>query len=151
MKFVRDRTIPIILSSGKNILKCLKSFNIGYNNLGTRQIQCRLGSKVCLFIVTNVNKKSFLFWKHLKTHFRITIPIKGCFSFMWCKTLQTRKWVCKNYVFQCNRITGSRALMIGQTSAVNTDAESSNLMEITVFDGKTVAQATEFPSRDQSV
>ena len=27
----------------------------------------------------------------------------------------------------------SRALMIAQTSAVNTDAESGNLMEITVF------------------
>ena len=34
--------------------------------------------------------------------------------------------------------------MIAQTSAVNTDAESGNLMEITVFDGKTVAQATAF-------
>ena len=32
--------------------------------------------------------------------------------------------------------------MIAQTSAVNTEAESGNLMEITVFDGKTVAQAT---------
>ena len=31
--------------------------------------------------------------------------------------------------------------MIAHTSAVNTDAESGNLMEITVFDGKTVAQA----------
>ena len=37
--------------------------------------------------------------------------------------------------------------MIAQTSAVNTDAESGNLMEITVFDGKTVAQATAFPSQ----
>ena len=36
----------------------------------------------------------------------------------------------------------SRALMIAQNSAVNTDAESGNLMEITLFDGKTVAQAT---------
>ena len=40
----------------------------------------------------------------------------------------------------------SRALMIAQTSAVNTDAESGNLIDITVFDGKTVAQATAFPS-----
>ena len=45
----------------------------------------------------------------------------------------------------------SRALMIAQTSAVNTDAESGNLMEITVIDGKTVAQATAFPSREPSV
>ena len=36
----------------------------------------------------------------------------------------------------------SRALMIAQISAVNMDAESGNY---TVFDGKTVAQATEFP------
>ena len=41
--------------------------------------------------------------------------------------------------------------MIAQTSAVNTDAESGNLMEITVFDGKTVVQATAFPSREPSV
>ena len=45
----------------------------------------------------------------------------------------------------------SRALMIAQTSAVTTDAESGNLMEITVFDGKTVAQPTSFPSREPSV
>ena len=38
--------------------------------------------------------------------------------------------------------------MIAQTSAVNTDDESGNFMEITVFDGKTVAQATAFPSRE---
>ena len=36
--------------------------------------------------------------------------------------------------------------MIAQTSAVNTDAESGNLMEITVFDGNIIAQATAFPS-----
>ena len=32
--------------------------------------------------------------------------------------------------------------MIAQTSAVNMNAESGNLMKITVSDGKTVAQAT---------
>ena len=31
------------------------------------------------------------------------------------------------------------------------DAESGNLMEIMEYDGKTVAQATEFPSREPSV
>ena len=41
--------------------------------------------------------------------------------------------------------------MFAQTSALNMDAESGHLMEITVFDGKTVAQATEFPSREPSV
>ena len=45
----------------------------------------------------------------------------------------------------------SRALMIAQISAVKIDAESGNLMENSVSDGKTVAQATEFPSRDPSV
>ena len=36
--------------------------------------------------------------------------------------------------------------MIAQISAINMDAESVNLVEITVSDGKTVAQAREFPS-----
>ena len=37
--------------------------------------------------------------------------------------------------------------MIAQTSAVNMDAESGNLVEITMSDGKTVTQATEFPTK----
>ena len=41
--------------------------------------------------------------------------------------------------------------MSAQTSAVNMDAESGNLMDITVFDGKTVGQGTAFPSREPSV
>ena len=41
--------------------------------------------------------------------------------------------------------------MIPQISAVNMDAELGNLMEIMVFDGKTVAQATEFPFCEPSV
>ena len=45
----------------------------------------------------------------------------------------------------------SRALMIAQISTLKMDAESGNLMEIMVFDGKTVAQATEFPSHEPSV
>ena len=45
----------------------------------------------------------------------------------------------------------SRVLMIAQTSAVNMDAESGNLMEITMSDGITVTQATIFPSREPSV
>ena len=50
MKLVRDGTIPVILPSGKHILvNTMFKINIGYTNLGTRQIQCRLGSKVCLF------------------------------------------------------------------------------------------------------
>ena len=54
MKLVHDHTIPIILPSGKNILAdTMFKITIGYTNLGTRQIQCRLGSKVCLFIALN--------------------------------------------------------------------------------------------------
>ena len=41
--------------------------------------------------------------------------------------------------------------MIAQISAVKMDAESSNLIEITVFVGKTVEQATELPSCEPSV
>ena len=54
MKLVRDRTIPIMLPSGKNILAdTMFKITIGYTNLGTRQIQYRLCSKVCLFIALN--------------------------------------------------------------------------------------------------
>ena len=45
----------------------------------------------------------------------------------------------------------SRALMFAQTSAVNTDAESGNLIEITVFDENTLGQATTVKFRDPSV
>ena len=41
--------------------------------------------------------------------------------------------------------------MIAQISVVKIDAESGNLKENSVSDGKTVVQATEFPSRDPSV
>ena len=51
MKLVRNFTIPINLPSGNNILvNMLFKINIGYTNLDTRQIQSRLGSRVCLFI-----------------------------------------------------------------------------------------------------
>ena len=45
----------------------------------------------------------------------------------------------------------SRILKTTQVSAVNLDAESSNLMEITAFDGNTVAHATQLQSRQPSV
>ena len=45
MKLVQDRTVPIILPSGKNILvDTMFKIIIGYTNLGTRQLQGRLGS-----------------------------------------------------------------------------------------------------------
>ena len=42
MKLVRDRTIPIILPSGKNILAdTMFKISVWYTKRGTRQIQCR--------------------------------------------------------------------------------------------------------------
>ena len=45
MKLVHDHTIPIILSSGKNVLAdTMFKIIMGYTNLGMRQIQSRLES-----------------------------------------------------------------------------------------------------------
>ena len=45
MKLVHDRTVPIILPSGEDILvDAMFKIIIGYTNLVTRQIQGRLGS-----------------------------------------------------------------------------------------------------------
>ena len=50
MKLVHDRAVPIILPSGKDILvDAMFKIIIGYTNLGTRHIQGRLGSWICLF------------------------------------------------------------------------------------------------------
>ena len=87
--------------------------------------------------------------KFKNAHFRNTIPIKGCSSFIDCKAWRHESESVKTmYLDATEYFIPSRALMI---SAVKMDAESDNLMEITVFDGKTVAQATEFPSREPSV
>ena len=92
MKLTRNRTISIILPSGKNILvDTMFKIIIGYTNLGMRQTQCRLGSRVCPFITPNANMAGYpinndvFFDKIKETHFRITIPIKGCSSFIDCK------------------------------------------------------------------
>ena len=39
-------------------------------------------------------------------------------------------------------LISSRALMVAQVSAVNTDAKLDNLIEIMVFDGKSAAHVT---------
>ena len=56
MKLVLDRTIPIILLNGNNILadKVFK-ISIVHTNLDTSQIQSRLGSIVCLFATPNTS------------------------------------------------------------------------------------------------
>ena len=48
-------------------------------------------------------------------------------------------------------LISSRALMIAHISAVKIDAELGNLMDNSVYDGKTVTHATELPSRKTSV
>ena len=75
MKLVRDRTIRIILPSGKNILAdTMFKISVGYTNLGTRQIQCRLGSRVWPFITPKANMAGYptqhyvFFWQNLKRH-----------------------------------------------------------------------------------
>ena len=51
MKLVRNCTIPVTLSSGKNVLvNMLFKISIGYINLDMSQIHGTLGRKVCLFI-----------------------------------------------------------------------------------------------------
>ena len=78
-----------------------------------------------------------------KTHFRITIPIKGCFSFIYSKAWRHESESVKNMNFDADALfISSRALMIAQISAVKIDAESGNVMENLVSNGKTVAQAT---------
>ena len=87
-KLVRDRTNPINLPCGKNILADMVfKINRECTNLDTRQIQSILDSRVCLFIAPNGNMagypiKKYLLAKFKKTHFRITITIKGCSSFI---------------------------------------------------------------------
>ena len=55
-ELVLDRTIPIILLNGNNILadKVFK-ISIVHTNLDTSQIQSRLGSRVCLFATPNTS------------------------------------------------------------------------------------------------
>ena len=56
MKLVGNRTIPMMLPSRKKkLVNFMFKIIIGYTNLGTRQLQSRLGSRVCLFITSNAN------------------------------------------------------------------------------------------------
>ena len=60
MKLVHDRTIPIILPSGKEIwVDTMFKIIIWYTNLGTRQLQGRLGSWICLFIALNASMAGY--------------------------------------------------------------------------------------------
>ena len=69
-----------------------------------------------------------------KTHFRITIPIKGCSSFIYCKTWRHESESEKIIYLDANEfLICVRALMIAQISAVNIDAESGNDIDISVW------------------
>ena len=87
-----------------------------------------------------------------KTHFRIAIPIKGCSSFIYNNAWRHESESVKRINLDSDAfLISSRAVMIAHISAVKIDDESGNLMDNSVSDGKTVAHATEFPSRDPSV
>ena len=63
MKLVQNRTIPIFLSSGKNIILADMMFyiTIGYINLDMVQvqIQSRHGRNVCPFTTLNANMAGY--------------------------------------------------------------------------------------------
>ena len=89
MKLVRDRTIPVILPNGKDILvDTIFKIIIGYTNRGMRQSKADLAAESAfslplmpVWLGTQQKTMSFLaIFK--KTHFRITIPIRGCSSFI---------------------------------------------------------------------
>ena len=87
MKLVRDRTISVSLPSGKDILvDTMFKIIIGNTNLGTRQIQCRLGSKICLFIALNASmagyptKTNVFLGKRLKDTLSYHHPNQGMFQ-----------------------------------------------------------------------
>ena len=77
------------------------------------------------------HEQTLLPWSYISL-----LPIKGCSSFIDCKAWRHESESVKTMYL---------ALTIALISAVKMYAESGNLMEIMVFDGKTVAQATEFP------
>ena len=77
-----------------------------------------------------------------KTHFRITIPFKGCSSFTYKKAWRHEIESKTFYLDADAFLISTRALMVAQISGVKIDAESSNLMENTVSDGKNVEHAT---------
>ena len=87
-----------------------------------------------------------------KTHIRITISITECSIFIYYKTWRHESESVKIiYLDTKESLICSRILKTTQISAVNMDAESGYLMEITVIDGNTVAHATQLQSRQPSV
>ena len=87
-----------------------------------------------------------------KTHFCIAIPINRCSSYIYNNAWRHECESVKIINLDADAfLISSRAVVIAHISAVKIDAESGNLMDNSVSDGKTVSHATEFPSRDPSV
>ena len=66
----------------------------------------------------------------LLVHIRMNIPIKGCYSFIYCKAGRYESDSAKTMYLDadaCLRFV--MALMFAHVSGVNTDAESGNFME----------------------
>ena len=138
MKLVLNRTIPIILPSGRNILvNMVFKISIRYTNLDTRLIQSKLGSRVCLFINSKANMVAYLYWQNFKDTLSY-FSQKGCSSFIYLKRGDTKGSVKIIYVHETESLICSSSSVIAQISAVNMDAESGNIMEITISNGKTV-------------
>ena len=90
MKLVRDRTIPIILPSGKNILAdTMFQIITGYTNLGKSKADLTAESAfslpLMLVLLGTQPQIMSLLAKVKNTHFGITIPFKGCSSFTYYK------------------------------------------------------------------
>ena len=118
IKFVYDRSVPIILPSGKS-----KTDLAAESAFSLPLMPTWLGTQ---------HKIMFLLAIFKKTHFRIAIPIKGCSSFSF---IYNRAWRHESESVKIINLDAdaffisSRALMIAQISAVKIDAESGNLME----------------------
>ena len=84
---------------------------------------------------TWVPQTIFLFPNFKNTHSRSTISIQGCSSVICCKAwIHDSKSVNIIYLDVTESLICSETLMVTQTSAVNMDAESGNLMKRTVSD-----------------
>ena len=97
MKLVHNRTIPITLLSGKNILdNMVFKISIGYTNLHMRQTQIWLSTQQKIMSFLAIFKK---------THFRITIP--------YCKVCRHKSEFVKTIYLDATKcIISSRALMV---------------------------------------
>ena len=89
------------------------------------------------------HKIMFLLAIFKMTYFRITIPIMVCSNFIYNRAWRHESEYVKIINLDADEfLISSRALMIAQILGVEIDAESGNILDISVSDGKTVAHAT---------